>query len=498
MRVTDSGEADADSEAMVLLHRTRAGGTSAADPLPFDRASVLRRAGADDGRPFILGPDGSYDRDLNRFLRDLESWGVRAENSRIAYSTDLMLYCRFLHESRGGRSIWDTDGADLRAYKSVRLHGDGPGKVSAATWNRSIAALDKWVQWSLYEELLSAAPFRYVDKTVVSPQGPKRVRVNADAEPEVPRQPIRFLSHEDFMLWRDVGLRGLLPDGAPDAKWRGRNGERNALFADLLVCTGMRLDEAASLLTTELPPVNGRRLIGDITVSAAVAKRDRARTVYVRPRVTRDLHHYVGMERDELVQRRRVRGTYEAVAERMPVRRASRHALVVENGTSWSYSRIGAADRARLIQVDGRGSALGPLSLWLGENGMPLRRNTWQSVFQRANERCAAFGLDFDVHPHTLRHTFAVHMLGLLLRQTVRALGMREDRRFTHAEVKRLLIGNPLRKLQLLLGHRHEATVYMYLDVLDEAQEIVLTALSEWDEQAAAFERIRLDAEEDQ
>ncbi|MFE9765901.1 tyrosine-type recombinase/integrase [Streptomyces sp. NPDC005808] len=491
----DSDDADTGAEATVLLHRT-AVGASATDELPFDTGAVLRRAGADEGRAFILGPDGGYDLHLNRFLRDLENWGVRSENSRIAYSSDVMLYCRFLHESRGGKSIWDTDGTDLRAYKSVRLHGDGPGKVSAATWNRSVAALDKWVQWSLYEELLPAEPFRYVDKTVVSPQGPKRVRVNADAEPEVPRQPVSFLSHEDFMLWRDVGLRGLLPDGAPDPGWRGRNGERNALFADLLVCTGMRLGEATSLLTTELPPVTGRRVIGDITVSAAVAKRGRARTVYVRPRVARDLHHYAGIERDELVQRRRAEGLYEAHADRLPVRRANRHALAVESGTSWSYSRISTADRARLMQVDGQSRVSGPLWLWLGENGLPLRGSTWQSVFRRANERCAALGLDFDVHPHTLRHSFAVHMLGLLLRQTVRALGMREDRRYTHAEVKRLLVGNPLRRLQLLLGHRHEATVYIYLDVLDEAQEIVLAALDDWDEQAAAFERIRPDTEE--
>ncbi|MDN5757061.1 MAG: hypothetical protein L0H59_00800, partial [Tomitella sp.] len=84
-------------------------------------------------------------------------------------------------------------------------------------------------------------------------------------------------------------------------------------------------------------------------------------------------------------------------------------------------------------------------------------------------------------------------LLGLLLRQTVRALGMHEDRGFTHAEVKRLLIGNPLRKLQLLLGHSHESTVYTYLDVLDEAQEIVLAALDDWDVQAAALKH--LDAE---
>jgi len=75
-------------------------------------------------------------------------------------------------------------------------------------------------------------------------------------------------------------------------------------------------------------------------------------------------------------------------------------------------------------------------------------------------------------------------MLGLLLRQTIRALGEREERQLTRAEVRRPLIGNPMRKLQLLLGHSDESTVYIYLDVLDEAQEIVLAALAEWDAQS--------------
>jgi hypothetical protein len=53
--------------------------------------------------------------------------------------------------------------------------------------------------------------------------------------------------------------------------------------------------------------------------------------------------------------------------------------------------------------------------------------------------------------------------------------------------VKRLLAGNPMRKLQLLVGHRNEATVYTYLDVLDEAQEIVASALEQWETQAAVL-----------
>ncbi|MFJ6686961.1 hypothetical protein [Streptomyces werraensis] len=80
-------------------------------------------------------------------------------------------------------------------------------------------------------------------------------------------------------------------------------------------------------------------------------------------------------------------------------------------------------------------------------------------------------------------------MLGLLLRQTVRALGRRLGGPLAHAELRRLLIGNPMRTLQLLLGHACEATVYVYLDVLDEAQEIVLAALAEWDAQSEALER---------
>ena len=35
-----------------------------------------------------------------------------------------------------------------------------------------------------------------------------------------------------YLLFSDVGLRGGLPDGSEDPTWRGRNGERNALFAN--------------------------------------------------------------------------------------------------------------------------------------------------------------------------------------------------------------------------------------------------------------------------
>lgn len=456
--------------------------------------TVLDRAGVKEGQPFILGADGSYDVHLNRFLRELDSWGVTADNSIESYSRDVMLFCRFLSESRNGKTIWECDGEDLRAYKRVRLFS-GLDSVSVGTWNRSIAALDKWVAWALYEELLTKEPFRYTDKTVMTHDGPRTMRVNAEHVADPEDEPVRFVSFEDYLLWRDVGLRGELPEGGRDPRWRGRNGERNAMFADLIVYTGMRLSEASSLLVPEIPPlVTGRRITGDVRLSKAVTKRNKARTVFMTLRMLRSLHHFIDIERDELVTRRLAEGAYARGDSAVLVRRAGRHALTLGTGRGWSYAKIGPAERRRLARVCPDGSAGEPLWLWLGEDGQPLSPSTWQSAFRRANERCAKFGIDLAISPHTLRHLYAVHMLGLLLRQTIRALGRRDDQRLARAELRRLLIGNPMRKLQQLLGHTHESTVYIYLDLLDEAQEIVLAAMAEWDAQAAVLDRVEVAA----
>jgi site-specific recombinase XerD len=231
-----------------------------------------------------------------------------------------------------------------------------------------------------------------------------------------------------------------------------------------------------------------------VHLSPAVTKRNKARTVFVNRRTLAGLHRYIDIERDELVTRRLASGAYGPGGPSLLVWRAGRSGLTLAGGrNSWSYSKMGMKSRRELMAVTADGEPAGPLWLWLGSDGRPLACSTWQSAFHRANERCARFDLDLTLSPHTLRHCFAVHMLGLLLRQTVRALGMQADRRFTHAQVKRLLIGNPMRKLQLLLGHAHEETVYIYLDVLDEAQEIVASALDEWDAQAVALDRIAVD-----
>ncbi|MFE1558898.1 tyrosine-type recombinase/integrase [Streptomyces sp. NPDC058734] len=448
---------------------------------PEAAVEALDRAGVCDGIPFVLGADGRYDVELNRFIRELPSWGVRSPHSVEAYARDLMVFGRFLHLCRGGRSVWEAGPEDLRAFKRARRPGPAGEGVAASTWNRFIAALDKFVEWALAEALLAADPFRRVERTVWTPQGVQVVRVNAEREVDEESGPIRFLPYEDYLLWRDVGLRGMTPDGRVDSQWRGRHGERNSAFADKVVGTGMRLTEASSVLLPEVPPA-GRDRAGAMTVAGSTAKRRRSRTVFWSRRLVRSVHAYIDVERDALVARWSARDAYADEADALVVReaRASRMVLIEGEPRARLLARLEPADRRRLRW----GSGGGPVWLWLGDGGRPMEPSAWQAVFRRANERCRGFGLDFDVHPHTLRHTFAVHMLGLLLRETVRALRMDDRVLVTSAQMKRLLIGDPLRRLQLLLGHRRLESVFQYLDVLDEAQEIVLSALDRWDEQA--------------
>src|SRR6266545_1537227 len=169
----------------MLLYRSSVARAVGAPRLDGAAEAVLQRCGVRGGQPFVLGADGSYDLNLNRFL----------------------------------------------------------------------AELDKWVQWALHERLLAEQPFRMVERTVLGPRGLVRVIVNAEREVDDDCGPVRFLPYVDYLLWRDVGLRGQLPDGGPDPRWRGRHGWRNAVFADLLVSTGMRLGEASSLLLPEVPAV---------------------------------------------------------------------------------------------------------------------------------------------------------------------------------------------------------------------------------------------------
>jgi len=134
-------------------------------------------------------------------------------------------------------------------------------------------------------------------------------------------------------------------------------------------------------------------------------------------------------------------------------------------------------ERGRLVLVGTDGMPAEPAALWLADNGAPMRPAGWEAAFLRGDARCRTRGLDLHVTPHMLRHTFAVHMLSLLIQTQI---GSVIDRDEHHGAAYRRVIGDPLQKLQRLLGHSSITSTYIYLDSLEESRALVDAAAARW------------------
>jgi site-specific recombinase XerD len=437
------------------------------------------------GIPFILGDDGAYDVQLNRFFRECPSMGVRSVNSVRAYAHDLLTWIRFLAERRGGKSVWHADRQDIIAFHRARRLTDGPGQIAGSSWNRSVTALEKFYGWAWEEELIVSTPF--ARGSAVAPSAPWHTqrRSRSFREPAARRHDMRFIGMDRFILFRDVGLRAHLLDGAVDPAWRGQNGERDALFAEFLTATGLRLEEASSLLPSDLPR-HDDPLLGDVrscpvTLAPAICKGGKGREIRIPRRLLRRIDDYMNIERPNAVARWRARRGWQRMRDPIRVLEMHHRSVTIDGGGGRSTRRrldvIRPRERARLVLVGTDGVPAEPAALWLADNGAPMRPAAWEAAFLRGDARCRARGLDLHVTPHMLRHTFAVHMLSLLIQTQI---GSVFDRGEHHGAAYRRVIGDPLQKLQRLLGHSSITSTYIYLDSLEESRALVDAAATRW------------------
>jgi site-specific recombinase XerD len=442
--------------------------------------AAAEAAGLSDGLPFILDDRGGYDLDLNRFFRACPTMGVRSPNSLEAYARDLLVWMRFLSERREGKLIWQADREDLAAYHAARRRSAPVHRISAASWNRAVAALEKFYGWATEEELIAVSPFgssgtawRRIRGGRLVPTKTVRAR-----EPGARRGDLRFVGLDHFLAFRDVGLRGRRPDGCEDPAWSGRHGERNVLFAELLVTTGLRLEEAASLLAVELPMIDrtgsAPRSI-PFRLPASIAKGGRAREIRLPARLLRRLADYVAIERANALAKFRDSDSDSIRAADDATRTTIGLADGADRVRSIRLDVLNSTDRRRLLTPSSE-----PMALWLNETGRPMTAAAWAAVFRRASMRCRALGIDRDVTPHALRHTFAVHMLSMLIREQIGAVLVDSPSDEPGSAAYRRMIGDPLQKLQRLLGHASIASTYIYLDGLEESRALVEAAAERW------------------
>ncbi|KUR69963.1 integrase [Novosphingobium fuchskuhlense] len=410
--------------------------------------------GPDANVPLILRDDALYDSDLDRFFLDLPLSGIRSRHSLRAYAYDVAVWLRFLDAC--GKTVWAATRDDVDAYHRERRRNETDHRITAASWNRAVASLDRLYRWGEQQGLIVEAPFSR--RAVWRPaQGGRRGLIAArnDAYERVARRSdVRFVTMDDYRIFHEVGLRGLAPDGTERPGARDRNGLRNALFADLLVTTGLRLEEASGLLADELAAIDhddGQAAQLWMRLPPPLTKGDRGRSVLVPRRLLRQIAAYVAVERATGVAKFAARDGVARFERPIPVTRA---------GFDRMRDVCTPEERCRLILCDEDGTPREPAALWLTEVGQPIRPNSWEVIFTRACNRCAENGFSLSISPHQLRHTFAVHMLALLIQQRLREAVLPAG----PVESYRLILGDPQQQVQRLLGHASLATTYIYLD----------------------------------
>lgn len=284
------------------------------------------------------------------------------------------------------------------------------------------------------------------------------------------RRGIEWLPAPSYRRWRDVGVLGYDREGLPRDNSRGRWASRNGAFTDSMVRTGLRLEEQASRLVTEVPTGPGPAGYSKSWLPAAIAKRNSARWVYEPASVRRDLTAYAVEDRPFVVEEAREAGLYRKIRRPIVIHEPqtphlARYTSGGFRGETVDVRLLDPRERRRLLVDTEHG--LEPAMFWIGEGGMPLSVSTWKDMFTDANRRCEEQGLEMRAHAHLLRHTFAVITLEQLQRGHLAALSDVNGGQRLHYQ---RTFGDPIDWVRRRLGHTSQLSTLIYLHALQELE----------------------------
>ena len=447
-----------------------------------DLAERERDLGIAPGQVFLLRPDGWPDRDVLAYCNS-GSFRRLALQTQVSYVTDLKVHLSFLaSQGLDWRAATVDSFLDYEFWRRRDLRN--PRRIGGAKFARELAACRRFYEWQVRRGAIEHSP-------VVVDEVRRRdgsVGAAVRLRPSNARTSrVKWLTPRAYRRWRDVGLAGYGADGLRDDSWRGRNDVRNTAFADLLWSSGLRLREAATLLSLEVPTSCGGAGFIRGRVGGAAAK-GAGRDYWVSSRALRTIEGYRDSTRAAAVRRAQQEGRYTELDGVMVVESTTKNRQVVlasDRGVSnrMSLDALSAEDR-RKVFVEGDGG-LEPAMVWLTESGMPMPYETWKRVFAVASARCASQDVEISCHPHMLRHSFALRMLVTLMHTFDRRFGLTPQER----EEYRKLFGDPYVCVQMMLGHRsRETTENIYLEPVKGLQvELFLNDHGDDDELASAL-----------
>lgn len=196
--------------------------------LPEARLEGLHRSRwePEEGLPCVVSNDGRSIPYFDRYFRYLRSDGVSL-GSISSYAQDLIVFGRYLDQVKS-KDLLSASSSDVANYRALRLEGPHGFRLKGTSWRRLSASLTRFYVWAADEEvrLIASAPKTWF----------RRDGVRADST-------VRYIPIDRYLEFRSLILSN-----------SERNGLRNTAFAELLVTSGLRVQEANSLLECELVP----------------------------------------------------------------------------------------------------------------------------------------------------------------------------------------------------------------------------------------------------
>ncbi|WP_187298480.1 site-specific integrase [Rhodococcus sp. BS-15] len=193
----------------------------------------------------MLSPAFDYDTDLNDFFRTT-AMVTMATTTQIGYARDLASFPNFVNHVDHERDWRDIeDSAHLSYLHWLRHDPDGP-RVSGNTWNREVAAVNRFYRSADTAGHVRANPIPQTWRRpapahtgyAVSRQSDELRAANYGHDGG--RDRIQWLPLADYRKWREVGIRGFDDSGIPREGFCGRWSGRNATYCDVMVRTGLR------------------------------------------------------------------------------------------------------------------------------------------------------------------------------------------------------------------------------------------------------------------
>lgn len=376
------------------------------------------------------------------FWFDYGLWlsGAQREPTLRQYSYLVAKFARYLDDKQ--LRIPDVSEADIVEYRESRRAAGGLSDVS---WKLDGTILRSVFEYAIYKGLVPRLPwFDYG-------------RRNAVRQPTVSAPNVRGLTEAEWAQFKSIGLMGRDLKGRPDSSFVGLWAMRNIVGAQIALATGLRVQEFSTLLLPEvLAPTNERG--GLYLTVQAVAKGKRRRTVYVPSGAVQRMRAFIRTDRAALLAH--LGGATHTKREGMFLIEAWQPGILTLEGTidggphSTRVETMSPALRARTFIRSEDGYQ--PLALFVNSWGRMASKSTWHRVFAAASARVAAhpssLSMARDVHPHTLRHTFARRYLAYLHRAALEHAGDSE-----WGEI------DPLVTVQRALGHSSLETTAKYI-----------------------------------